>query len=1223
MSRPLRRRALLIGTEIYADGRFEPLPSVGADTWLLEQVLKHRQIGQFWPIRRVADLTTARMREEIAQFFQESEEDELAFLYLSGHGVRDPRTSEFYFVTTDTDRDRVAETALPAGDVNGLVEGCVADQKIVMIDCCKSGGFAVGFRTSDRPPKGTSEAPEQAVLDSSSRGVYILSSSRAGQDSFGGSVTEHGIQPSVFTGEVIEALRTGKAALDGSGLVPVDHLFKYVNERMRAAGRQVPVKSGIVDDAIIIASCPQGVEPQLAPLKPRPAGRARTAPSPGRKSVTTPGWPELIAYYRNCVEAAALQAALLSVEKRDDYVCLPGVERFLSGDLDMDDCVAVPDAATDLIARLQDEGGELWTGYPAVYFDSYPHSRDRKVFAPLLIRRVEVVVLGDETRLRPTGPVLPHPRLAADFLGGEQAEYFVETYQPTWHAGQHDKMARDIRYVLMQDFGLAQVQELHPDRLAPAIDTRTLPHGARNVAVLYLAELAKGPTTELLKDLAEIEESPGRIEATALAALAPSLEMVSAPAPECDPQSIRLVTPMPCNDAQESVIRSAMAHRLTVATGPPGTGKSQLVVNLVATAVASGQKVLVASTNNTAVDEVWGRCDELVEGSVVRTGSWANRGKEADLLGVLRVLDGPETTAETASAELDWANFQLAQWQQSLSEVAGCEQALLWAGQERERSAGQLGLSVTEVLQRLGETELDDVVAKAGGLAVTKYFPKWRRKWYLRGFGFEDSSAEMCTALAGFARAEGTWRSAERRRAELPLDSALHQSLDSAEAAVRAASAALLDRSVRTAIRAGQPFIAELHEKLRTTSEWKATRNALPYLRAWAVTCLKARRFPPDAGLFDLVVIDEASQCAIPYVLPLLFRARRALIIGDPMQLQHIPGIDANQEGRAIQESGLSDSWLDNRRLSYLRDSSFHAAQQAIGGHLLLDEHFRCHPDIADVANRLFYGGQLTVLTDMRGRPRLRGEGAIEWRSVSGHAEQDSRGSWINEAEVSEVVETVGRLLAADLLPPTATIGVVTPFRAQAEAIGRKLNGHRDRVRVGTVHIFQGGECDIMLFSLVATRTMAIRSIDWIDKQLNLWNVAITRARCHLLVIGDPGVWENRRVTRALITAGAGEAAVASGRGDELLTRLYRAERVQPGAATVQLAAPVLGHRADIRIDWNDESVTALLLDRGSAPGVDPARHVRMMLRRCELLNDLADRTDARRVPAWELYRPQ
>ena len=60
----------------------------------------------------------------------------------------------------------------------------------------------------------------------------------------------------------------------------------------------------------------------------------------------------------------------------------------------------------------------------------------------------------------------------------------------------------------------------------------------------------------------------------------------------------------------------------------------------------------------------------------------------------------------------------------------------------------------------------------------------------------------------------------------------------------------------------------------------------------WAVTSLAARgRVPFTAGHFDLVVIDEASQCDIASALPLLFRAKRSVIIGDPQQLRHITAL--------------------------------------------------------------------------------------------------------------------------------------------------------------------------------------------------------------------------------------------------------------------------------------------------------------------------------------------
>ncbi|MFE6668050.1 AAA domain-containing protein [Streptomyces sp. NPDC057697] len=74
--------------------------------------------------------------------------------------------------------------------------------------------------------------------------------------------------------------------------------------------------------------------------------------------------------------------------------------------------------------------------------------------------------------------------------------------------------------------------------------------------------------------------------------------------------------------------------------------------------------------------------------------------------------------------------------------------------------------------------------------------------------------------------------------------------------------------------------------------------------------------------------------------------------------------------------------------------------------------------------------------------------------------------SWRNRAEADQVRQTVDELPAR--LPEDATVGVVTPFRAQKDALARVWAGD-DRVRVGTVHAFQGGRRDVMVLSPVAT----------------------------------------------------------------------------------------------------------------------------------------------------------
>ncbi len=92
-------------------------------------------------------------------------------------------------------------------------------------------------------------------------------------------------------------------------------------------------------------------------------------------------------------------------------------------------------------------------------------------------------------------------------------------------------------------------------------------------------------------------------------------------------------------------------------------------------------------------------------------------------------------------------------------------------------------------------------------------------------------------------------------------------------------------------------------------------------LPIWIVTSLSARRaLPLSPCLFDLVIIDEASQCDIPSALPLLYRARRALIIGDPHQLRHISTLRTSDETALSADYGLSDSistWSYNDRSLY------------------------------------------------------------------------------------------------------------------------------------------------------------------------------------------------------------------------------------------------------------------------------------------------------------------
>jgi superfamily I DNA and/or RNA helicase len=305
----------------------------------------------------------------------------------------------------------------------------------------------------------------------------------------------------------------------------------------------------------------------------------------------------------------------------------------------------------------------------------------------------------------------------------------------------------------------------------------------------------------------------------------------------------------------------------------------------------------------------------------------------------------------------------------------------------------------------------------------------------------------------------------------------------------------------------GRAFFQVL-EHFKTT-----VRSLGTNLPIWIVTNLSVRNaLPLEPALFDLVILDEASQCDIPSALPLLFRARRALIIGDPRQLGHISTLSCLEEGRLAAAHGVARllaEWSYNERSIYAL-----AEQRVIeqgGEPVFLAEHYRSHPDIIEFSNRAFYQGRLVVRTALETlRQRLEREPlGLQWHDVHGSVPRSPR-SAVNELEVEAVLDLLNDWSSSGfLLRGNVDFGIVTPFRLQMERLAEAVRTRpwwpqvKRRVTVGTAHRFQGDERDVMIFSPVVAQGMQPRLVRWVADDDQLLNVAITRARAALHVVGD------------------------------------------------------------------------------------------------------------------------
>ncbi|MEU6672724.1 AAA domain-containing protein [Streptomyces sp. NPDC046925] len=1216
-----RQHALLVGTAVYEDVHFPALPSVRADVHYLSQILEMPAVGRYEKCVRVEDSSKAAIKQAVEQFLRDREPDELVVLYLSGHGAYDREDGQLYYVTTDTEADRLQQTALEASYVTDQLEKCAARRKVLLLDCCFSGSAVQGFRS-----KGASHSTTAPVVEAS--GVYVITASQHWEQAF----TTDADQPSQFTKAMVDGLHSGQADLDGDGKVSANDLFRYISRDLRKAPdgrRQTPTQSSLqVTGDIYLATASTGR--QIPALKPLPAGLTAVTdgtggvtPAPVKaaeavhddSAFTDADWTRLLAYYQHCLEAENSTGELLPLVGSEPprAVWPAGEEVLLSG---TEATVQAPERVVDLAERAQKDSADLWYGYPvAVLYDG-----KRQVCAPLAMRQVEVERSPQgHSVVTPTGPIVLHPKLVLDRLGKDEGNELLAAYQPNWRPGFREDMVRDLRS-LLQELGLPDTEHLDPGSLGDGSSLYAAHEGARNVAIVFAARSDSAATAQLMKDYKTLQKSVGQFSGTALGALTAG---AGQGVDESAEREVQVVAPLELNEGQEAVIRAAMVRPLTVATGPPGTGKSQLIVNAVATARAAGQTVLVASTNNKAVDEVWERCEALAPGLLVRTGNQTAVEEELRTLEKLTRSVRPDQSSQMHGGELRNHLREQQALRRQLAEVAGRERELADLGRLRFSYAEQHHGDPQTLAAALGDdASLSRWLRRARTAVRLGILGGWLRRRCLRGLAPLSAQAagrQEFDELVRFAKAEAAWRRTGAEADAAPDDTQLLTTLRGTDRRVRETAAALLQASVAeqaTTVRAA------IHDRIeavksRSPRQWSSLERILPQVSGWAVTARSPRRFRDRAALFDLVIVDEASQCSTPDVLPLLFRARRALVIGDPMQLQHITTLQPRQEAEAHRGAGLRASWLDEHRLEHRRYSAFHAAAHAAGTTLLLDEHFRCHPDIVGISNRHCYGDRLTVLTEPGSLRRLEGVDAVQWLDVEGTARRGDNGSWMNQEEADRVHISVERLLKR--LPDGSTVGVVTPFRAQKDLIAKRW-GHEPRVRVGTVHTFQGGQQDVILLSLVAGERMRPSAVGWLCREINLWNVAITRARSHLIVFGDRDFWSVRAgMPRALLDAAEAKAEQTlpggeSGQGHEFVgDRLQHLLAGQISGIQLDRNVTADGYPYDFDVR-RGSAVAQVQLDHGASAEMEDARHLRLALSHAALL------PNGVRLPAWHVW---
>ena len=534
--------------------------------------------------------------------------------------------------------------------------------------------------------------------------------------------------------------------------------------------------------------------------------------------------------------------------------------------------------------------------------------------------------------------------------------------------------------------------------------------------------------------------------------------------------------PFPSNRSQRraAILAENSTARVIRVEGPPGTGKSLTIANLACHLAATGRTVLITSQKDKALQVVDEKLCELGLDELPMTLLHRDRASKRQLITRLDAIRKDRAAKEVATAHEALAKAFQAETTKYVAESKEYATALGW--QERVARAHSAFLHSRGIRRLFRRFSFARTIAKSRRVArretdvVADSASASRRSLLSLALDALRLGREHAVATATRQERQGL----RELSAVLKRDQAAHKNFS------------LFDRLKQ------QPERAEM--LLRMLPVWIMTPDDV------------ARLFPCRPGLFDFVIVDEASQVDLPSVAPVIYRGKKLVVFGDSKQMQprRFAFMNVSLSQQLWQQHGMHkhdpDRWLHPVEQNLLSLSTIRAEEEN-----LLDEHFRSMPPIIRYSNQRWYDGRLRIMTDER-QKRFGGPGQpiIQLHHVASGV--ISNGSQENELEARAVLALLSGLVS-DPDYDGASIGVLCLFEEQvallqelvAEAIPvEEWEDHN--LTVINPDGFQGDERDVVLYSLSYDAQLMPRAA--ISARMNeqahiqgMLNVAFTRGR--------------------------------------------------------------------------------------------------------------------------------
>ena len=545
-----------------------------------------------------------------------------------------------------------------------------------------------------------------------------------------------------------------------------------------------------------------------------------------------------------------------------------------------------------------------------------------------------------------------------------------------------------------------------------------------------------------------------------------------------------LIYPFGCNESQKLAVETALRNSISIVEGPPGTGKTQTILNIIANLIVQNKTVAIVSNNNSAVFNVREKLMKYGYGMVVASlGNNKNKASFFDNIEEQTIDKGFEIPKERLLKAKD--------------EVRDLDSVLTKCFEYRNKLA-RLKTELSDI-----EIEFSHIRAEQPLNDETKYAfdKKFYRKWNL-----------------GKVLNLKNWLSVIDAKKRLSLKNTVRFILQYGFfnfSSIRQYSEEL---HIYVNQKFYELYIAKIENEISETENWLEVNNEEAHFKRFIDTSKEifngvlfekysrldkaefnvndyrnqfdafTKHYPvilsstlslhtsiPKNYLFDYLIIDESSQVDIIKSAVCFSCCRNVVAVGDSMQLTHI----VDKQSKEVAEQ-LQAAYNIVPSYNYVEQNILNSLKNLYGDNVksvLLKEHYRCHPTIIGFCNRKYYDNNLVVMTNGDNHPFR-----IIETTISGGRDN------YNQRQIDETDLLIRNNYSADY----TRVGVIAPYRRHVELLQKQLP---DGVEADTIHKFQGREKDAIIFNTVKNQIG-----EFIDNP-NLINVAVSRAVKEFIVV--------------------------------------------------------------------------------------------------------------------------